>query len=262
MKIKNIIFIGLVLAFILGITLPGTVSAYTVSYSASGKIVDVKGATATTNYLRTTAYSSDKLKISGTSGFIWNSKTTRVNNQKATEAISGKLTSSVSFTGSAVYSTNRKNSQDLLISRVTTLKFTQSGKYIGTTTITEVPTLKYINGAYRVMKWTQTMKTTFSNGNIRSSTIIATKTRNKSGTPIGLSVIGTSSGKEKVNTTWAYYTGKVSIGTQYSKTKGYIYGNYHELKTSSSATLIKQLPYEALFFNDNIQKRGCQDLTI
>jgi hypothetical protein len=262
MKVKNIIFIVLLLAFFIGMALPGTVSAYTVSYSANGKIVDVKGATATTNYIRTTAYSSDKLKISGTSGFIWNSKTTRVNNQKATEVINGKLSSTISFTGSSVYSTIRKNSQDLLISRVTTLKFVQSGKFIGTTTITEVPTLKYINGVYRVMKWNQTMKTTFSDKSYRASTIIATKTRNKSGTPTGLSISGYSSGKEKVNTRWTYYTGKISIATDYSKIKGYVYGKYHELKTSNSANLLKQIPYDALFFNDNIQKRGCQDLTI
>ena len=122
--------------------------------------------------------------------------------------------------------------------------------------ITTTPTYDYILGDWNLMKWAESSKTNYADGSYRSSTITKSFKRNDIGIASGLSMSGTSSGKDLIKGKWAYYTGKISIKTVFDSREGYGDDDYKEVKTSSSATLKKQLPFETLLFDRYIQYRG------
>ena len=199
---------------------------------------DSKGRKYTKSYDFNYPYDYSILNIASGS-FSWKSKIIKVNNDKSTEKISGKLNSKTSFTGNSVYTFGG------LMNRVTKLTFKQSGKRVATSTITSIKTYDK-SGTW--MKMTNTMHTSFTNGDWRNSKLTTIYYYKDYVGCIGMKTSGTSSGREKVGTKKARYTGVISITTRHHTTKtysGYSFGNYKETKKSSSKKLQKKIPYEA-----------------
>lgn len=180
--------------------------------------------------------------------FLWSSTIRRSSSTKLTENIVGKLNSKTSFSGNSIYTLSNGKFQN----RITSLIFKVNGIKVSTSTITS--TMSYTNGG-SFNRWTETMKTIFTNGNTRTSKITTVYNRNSYGVCTGLVTSGFSNGNEKVGTKRTSYTGKISMGGKWMQDEGWNVRNYKETKTSSSPTLTKTLPYEAILYDKIIQQR-------
>lgn len=288
MKFRSKDFGGFLLVLIISVCmLVGTVSAiYTTTHSSNGKIVTVAKPTMKDalganfhvvkkydpygniiysemtgkiwgkDYTGRTIYQcgtvSDgylvpsKLIISN-GGFKWVSTINWAGSSAFTEKITGNMNPTSTFSGNSFYSLNTDGD---LKKRITVLQFMHSGVKTASCTITSIPT--YQTGTGSVLKLTQTMKTMFTGGDLRISIITTNYKRSSSGFLQGMTTTGISYGQEKVNGRKDVYTGKISIPTRFDSENGYHLGSYREVKTSSSTTLNKVKPYEAVFYDNYI----------
>lgn len=283
---KYLIF--LIVCFLSLIIATDTVSAayYSLSFSSSGKTINMNkksvnpsfviynhtqtyydkngyttGKTITTTktgtdgknrtYYRKNVNASTNFKLKS-ADFLFSSSFKQINTGTSTEKITGSLNSVYTFSGNSTFTMNYLYYKNVLVKRITSLKIYKDGVYYAKCTITETPTYSY---KFYPSKWKQTMQTVYANGNTRNSTINTIFTRNSGGTLQGFTTAGSSQGKEKINSKWVTYTGKITI---YSKNQvtGYQYGNYVETKTSSSSTLTKYVPLESIFYDEQLQLRA------
>lgn len=280
--------IGVLLVLIISFCLLiGTASAiYTTTYSSNGKIINVVKPTLKSDLdatfhvtevpINNIIYRSMKAEIKGkdytgrtiyqygtvtvshgflvpsklivsNGGFKWVSSIQRSGSSAFTEKITGNMNPTSTFTGNSF---NTLNTNGYVKKRVTTLKFLHSGVKTASCSIISVPV--YQTGTGSILKWTETMKTLFTNGNIRSSIITTNYKRNSYGMIQGMTTSGISYGLEKVNGKKVTYHGKISIPTRFTSSNGYHLGSYREVKTSSSSTLNKIRPYEAMLYDNYI----------
>jgi hypothetical protein len=169
---------------------------------------------------------------------------------KATETLNGRTFNGLKYSGKATYTFSYVNGQRLTKNAVMTAKFYNNSVLYAIVTETYVPTYKLIKGSYLGVKDTITTKTSYANGDTRTSTISSLYTRNSNGVLIGKKTSGTSSGTEIINGKKVTYTGKISIGTKYdskdSWNEHYVYGDYSETRTSTASNLKRVIPIEAL----------------
>ena len=127
---------------------------------------------------------------------------------------------------------------------------TLNGKVLARST--QFTTYQYgaFNGGFHVVK---SIRTTNSNYAIASynkkSVINSYYTRNSVGTLTGMKVSGTSKGTETINNKLVSFTGKITISTKYDPrdifSEGFTEGDYKEILTSSSPTLLKVYPLDS-----------------
>lgn len=94
-----------------------------------------------------------------------------------------------------------------------------------------------------------TLKTTtnFANGAYRSSTIKRYSYFEDNGALQGMKITGTAVGYDKINGKNAYYKSTITLPTYPNQDAIYY---YKEVRTSSSNTLTKKIPYEAILYKD------------
>ncbi len=159
---------------------------------------------------------------------------------------SSKGTLKVTGTGKIPYHT--VNGQQLLNNGVMNVGYYINGTNYAKCKITNVFGYKLIKGVYRNIKLTTTTSTVYANGNTRTSIITKVFTRNSMGTETGMVTTGTSHGIEKINGKNVSYTGKITISTRYDPkdimNEKYDEGTYKEVRTSSSPTLLKEVPLD------------------
>jgi hypothetical protein len=169
---------------------------------------------------------------------------------KATLKVSGRMNSTVTFSGTGSCPVYYLNGQKVLNNGLITIYYYRNGKVFAKTTDKSVTTYKSFNGQYRFIKTTHTMNSFYSNGNTRKSVINNYYLRNSIGTLTGMKLTGISQGTEKINTKTVTYTGKIYATIKHDPkdlyNEGYNLGDYKEVRTSSSATLLKIVPFETI----------------
>ena len=133
------------------------------------------------------------------------------------------------------------------------MKFYQNNLLYANIQVQDTPLYKLYSGQYQLLKVRENTNTFFTNGNSRKSVISSYYTRNALGTLVGQKTSGTSSGSEKINNVMVKYTGKIYITTRYDAkdafNEKFVFGDYKEAKTSTSPTLLKIYPFEAINFS-------------
>ena len=284
-SMKNNI-LGIICTFLFAIIVCGAVSATTTTnFSSDGKVINITHSyvpstlkTSITTTTKTGTYGNGKyttvilsgkdnkgrntndttliyngvvksttIKISSSDGFSLNEKASFGTNSIVI-ILSGKLNSTVTFSGNETGPITYSNGQPILKTGVGIIKYYVGGKIYATSKITEVCTYKNFNGNYLMVNDTDTTNTLYANGNTRKSVMTTINSINSSGTQIGMKISGTSSGTEKINNKIVTYTGKISIGTKYDPKdlNKYNMGDYKEILTSSSSTLLKIVPFESI----------------
>lgn len=108
---------------------------------------------------------------------------------------------------------------------------------------------KAFNGVCNYVKTISTTDSTYAVGLKKKSVINSYYTRNSAGTLTGLKISGTSRGTETINNKRVSFTGKITISTRHDAkdifSEGFTRGDYKEVLTSSSPTLLKLYPMEA-----------------
>jgi hypothetical protein len=185
-------------------------------------------------------------------GFSYNSKAT-AGRYGLTGTVIGTINSHLKFSGTTSSPFFNLNGQKLIKKSTGFMNFYQDNKLFAKIQVLDTPQYKLYNGQYQLLKVTENTNTFFTNGNSRKSVIISNYSRSKLGTLIGQKTAGTSSGSEKINNVMVKYTGKIYITTRYDSkdafNEKFIFGDYKEVKTSTSPTLLKLYPFEAINFS-------------
>jgi hypothetical protein len=185
-------------------------------------------------------------------GFYYNSKA-KSGKYGLTGTIIGTLNSHLKFSGTTSSPFFNLNGQRLIKKSTGLMKFYNNNVYFAKVQVLDTPQYKLYNGQYQLLKVTESTNTFFRNGNSRKSVISSYYSRSKLGTLIGQKTSGNSMGSEKINNVLVKYTGKIYITTRYDSkdafNEKYIFGDYKEVKTSTSTTLLKLYPFEAINFS-------------
>ncbi len=217
----------------------------------SGK--DIKGRTS----LRTITYFNDIYKTSvynltDHNGFQYNSKAT-AGKYKIFGKVTGRLNNGLYFSGNTTASISYLNGKKLVSGATGIIRFWQNGNFFSKVSFVDTPKYQLYNGEYQLVKVTETTNTTYANGNKRYSIISSYYTRNSNGVLTGQKTSGTSVGTETILNKTVHYTGKIYISTKYDPkdlfNEKYTFGDYLEIKTSSSTRVLKTYPYEAISFS-------------
>lgn len=168
---------------------------------------------------------------------------------RAAITVTGKDVStgaSVKATGFSPYRTIA--GQKYLANTTLSMSYAINGTFIAKST--EFTTFQYkaFNGACQIVKSIRTTNSNYIIGVNRKSVINSSYTRNSFGILTGLKVSGTSKGTETINNKLVSFTGKITITTKYDPRdildEGFTEGDYKEVLTSSSPTLLKVLPLD------------------
>jgi hypothetical protein len=171
-------------------------------------------------------------------------------NTKATMTITGKnglKGAVVKATGVSLYRTiaGQKYAANTTINMIYTINGKVSAKSTQFTTFQ----YKAFKGVYHSVKTICTTNSNYAVGLNKKSVINSYYTRNSVGTLTGVKVSGTSKGTETINNKLVSFTGKITITTKYDPRdifdEGFTEGDYKEVLTSSSPTLLKVYPLEA-----------------
>lgn len=169
---------------------------------------------------------------------------------KATTTITGKgpMNTVIKATGVSPYRTIA--GQKYLSNSTINMVYYLNGAVFAKSTQFTTYQYKAFKGGFQYIKSICTTNSAYTYGSInRKSVINSYYTRNSVGTLTGLKVSGTSKGTEKINNKTVSYTGKITISTRYDPSdildEAYTTGNYKEVLTSSSPTLLKVYPLEA-----------------
>ncbi len=185
-------------------------------------------------------------------GFYYNSKA-KSGKYGLTGTVIGSLNSHMKFSGTTSSPFFTLNGQKLIKKSTGFMKFYQNKVFFAKVQVLDIPQYKLYSKEYQLLKVTENTKTFFANGNSRKSQIASYYTRNGRGTLIGQKTSGLSSGSEKINNILVKYTGKISISIKYDSkdtyNEKYVFGDYKEVKTSKSSTLLKLYPFEAINFS-------------
>jgi hypothetical protein len=185
-------------------------------------------------------------------GFSYNSKAT-AGRYGLTGTVIGTVNSHLKFSGKTSSPFYNLNGQKLIKKSTGFMNFYMDKVFFAKIQVLDTPVYKLYNGQYQLLKVTESTNTFFSNGNSRKSVISSYYSRNKLGTLIGQKTLGTSFGSERINKVVVKYTGKIYISTRYDSkdafNEKYIFGDYKEVKTSKSTTLLKLYPFEAINFS-------------
>lgn len=187
---------------------------------------------------------------------LWNSDS-NVNsvinfyNTRAEITMTGKDSKTGAFikaTGVSLYRTiaGQKYAANITINMIYTL----NGKVLARSTEFTTYQYKAFNGVCQTIKTISTTNSTYAIvGFNKKSVINSYYTRNSVGTLTGMKVSGTSKGTEIINNKRVNFTGKITISTKYDPknvfTERFTEGDYKEVLTSSSPTLLKLYPLEA-----------------
>lgn len=172
-------------------------------------------------------------------------------NTRAAYTMTGKDSvtgASVSGTGVSLYRTIA--GQKYVGNTTMNMIYTINGKVLAR--ITQITTYQYgaFNGAFQAVKTIRTTNSAYAIASFNKKSVINSYyTRNSVGTLIGLKVSGTSKGTEKINNKLVSFTGKITITTKHDPrdifSEGFTEGDYKEVLTSSSPTLLKLYPLDA-----------------
>ena len=203
------------------------------------------------NYFSGNELKEGTLKKSNSDGSRTSSNIKTISKYLMTETATGRTFNGLTFSGKANYTFHyASNGQRLTKIGTMSIKYYKNGEYYAKVTGIDIPTYRYICGAYQLIKETTTANTVYANKDTRKSTISKVYKRNSKGTLIGLKTSGTSSGTEKVNGKRVTYTGKITVATRYDPkdtwNEKYTTGNYYETRTSTSLALVRKLPLEAV----------------
>lgn len=171
-------------------------------------------------------------------------------NSKITLTIVGRMNSTVTFNGTGYCPIYTVNGEKLINNGVINVNYYQNGKIFAKTTQKSTYSYNMFYGQYNTVKSSDTVNTVYTNGNTRKTVVTSLYTRNSTGTLTGLKVAGTSQGTEKINNKIVSYTGKIYINSRYDPkdllNEKYNMGDYKEVLTSSSPTLLKIVPFESI----------------
>jgi hypothetical protein len=185
-------------------------------------------------------------------GFSYTSKAT-AGRYGLTGTVSGTLNAHMKFSGTTSSPFMNLNGQKLIKQSSGFMKFYQDNLLFAKIQVQDTPLYKLYSGQYQLLKVRENTNTFFTNGNSRKSVISSYYTRNSLGTLVGQKTYGTSSGSEKINNVMVKYTGKIYITTRYDAkdafNEKFIFGDYKEAKSSTSPTLLKIYPFEAINFS-------------
>lgn len=172
-------------------------------------------------------------------------------NTRAEMTMTGKNSATgatIKATGFSLYRTiaGQKYAANTTINMI----YTINGKVLAR--LTEFTTYQYgsFNGAIKTVKTISTINSAYSVASFSKKSVINSYyTRNSVGTLTGVKISGTSKGTETINNKLVSFTGKITISPKYDPkdifTDGFTEGDYKEVLTSSSPTLLKVYPLEA-----------------
>ncbi len=171
-------------------------------------------------------------------------------NTRAEMTMTGKDSATgaiVKATGFSLYRTiaGQKYAANTTINMI----YTINGKVLAR--LTQFTTYQYgaFNGAFQTVKTIRTTNSSYVGVLNKKSVINSYYTRNSVGTVTGLKISGTSKGTEKINNKLVSFTGKITISAKYDPndifSEGFTEGDYKEVLTSSSPTLLKVYPLDA-----------------
>ncbi|UTB31757.1 MAG: hypothetical protein NKF70_09570 [Methanobacterium sp. ERen5] len=172
-------------------------------------------------------------------------------NTRSTMTITGKDSAtgaSIKATGVSLYRTIA--GQKYVGNTTINMSYTINGKVLARLTQFTTYQYKAFKSAFYAVKSVRTTNTTYAIvGFNKKSVINSYYTRNSIGMLTGLKVSGTSKGTEIINNKLVNFTGKITISTKYDPkdifSEGFSEGDYKEVLTSSSPTLLKIYPIEA-----------------
>lgn len=188
------------------------------------------------------------IKLSGSGAYV--NSLVNFYATKSTITMNGKDSSTgavFSATGVSLYRTiaGQKYASNTTLNMI----YSQNGKVLAKSTQLTVFQYKSFNGEFRSVKSICTTKSAYTVGVNRKSVINTYYNRNLVGTLTGMKVSGTSQGTEKINNKLVSFSGKITISTKHDPrdifNEGFTQGDYKEVLTSSSPTLLKVYPLEA-----------------
>jgi hypothetical protein len=278
--------LGLICAFLFAIILCGAVSATTTTtFSSDGKYINITHSyvpstlkTTQSTKTETGIYGYGKYSIITISGkdnkgrnvnstLIYYNNVCKSMNQKRSSSdgtfynenaifgsksmslkVYGRMNSTMTYSVNSTCNIYYVDGQALGKPNPTITNYYQNGKFYAQSKDLEVLSYKSFNGIYQLVSDTDTTNTVYANGNKRTSVIKTDNIINSYGTQTGMKISGTSYGTEKINNKTVTYTGKISISTKYDPKdfNQYNMGDYKEVLTSSSPTLLKIVPFESI----------------
>lgn len=158
--------------------------------------------------------------------------------------IYGRLPGGISFKGSASYSTSIRNGVASMPMKKETLKFY---KYGSLNAISKFTVSRLYNSNNYLTRSSLNTMTYFANGAYRNSIIKTIYNRDSSGNCLKTTITGIATGYDVVNHKKVSYKSIMFMPT-HSKTDCMYY--YKEVRSSSSKTLNKNIPYEAVMYKD------------
>ena len=197
-------------------------------------------------------YKSDTYKINDGKGYAYSSKS-RSDGKKITGTVTGKLNPGITFSGTITSPFVMLNKHKVVKNSTGTFTYWQNGKLFAKVKIFDLPQYKLFNGQEQIIKFTETTNTFYADGDTRISVIHSYYSRISTGVLIGQKTSGFSKGTEKINNKIVKYTGKIVVTTKFDPNDTYNerfdFGNYYEYKTSTSPTVKKRYPFEAIDFS-------------
>jgi hypothetical protein len=242
----------LTITSILAILLSGAVSAYTTTFSADGKKIELSYDNVKSNlhydvantyktgswgygkyttvivtgndnkardvYKKINYYNGifrqSKTRITSGEDYIYNSQAW-IEGTQIKEKLNGKLNAELSFRGSTI--SNVGNFKGQLINKDGTAKigYWKNGIFYGQSVTTTTPKYQIYNGIYKIIKTTTITTTSYSNKDNRKSYITSEYLRNNNGEQIGLKTSGNSQGSELKGLIRVNYRGTIYIKNRY-----------------------------------------------
>lgn len=170
--------------------------------------------------------------------------------------INGWLPGGENFKGNASYSNNQIFFGDSVFPvKKVQLRFYKYGVLKAKSTFTILTAYTRKGGLNRIQNSTLKTYTVFSNGESRGSTIKRYNYIDASGHIYNSKITGSASGVDKINNHNVYYKSSITMAPRPNDETIYY---YKEIRTSSSKTLNKKLPYEAMLYTD-LTNTNCID---
>lgn len=197
-------------------------------------------------------YKTSTYQLTDHKGFEYNSIATSGKSQIFGK-VTGRLNNGLIFSGSTVANYFYLKGNKLVKNSTGILRFWQKGTFYGKIFVQDTPVYRNYAGNYQMSRVTETTKTSYANGDSRTSTITSIYNRNTAGVLKSQKLSGTSYGKEKISGKTVTYTGKIYISTKLDPRDAFnekiAFGDYREYKTSISTVLKKYYPFEVINFS-------------
>lgn len=193
---------------------------------------------------------NSKITLSTSGGNVFYTSKSRLVGSQIFETINGKISSTLSFTGTVQTALDHKNGQQFYKNSTVNINYLYKGTSIGITNAKLKFIYRNFDGNYSLMKTTSNSTTNYTTSKYTKTTLMNFNyQRNSKGKLVDLQITGNSNGVESAGSTNFSSTIKVQTRKDSSDlyNEGYHSGNYSEKATSGSTNLDKTTPfYESL----------------